>query len=663
MLTRAAWPVLFLLSFSLVLGCGKSKSGASSGDGKAADGGQDDAGADGAADGSASTPNGDVPFKLGDLIEKFDPPPLVELEKSVEWEDMPVLDSLKLLRERQADEQPLITVAEALKLRNTSDKANAEILSALGRAAPVGGANVDWDAEITRHTAADVKSTNPIMASSTVEFDVSGLVGFGLFSFDWNFNPFASSDTVTSWQSSKDRMYDKVVLRDDLTWSDGTPITAHDIEFSFEVIMTEAVPVPAMRSGTEDLKYIKAYDDRTLVYFHKKPLATNIWNLNFSIIPKHIYADTIAEDPTLQDSPAHVALEKNPVTGGAYTIADRTLGSEIVLARRESWYMHDGKQVRDKPYFQRVRFRVILEPSVALLQLKAGDIEEKELTPEEWKTKTTGDDYYKNNTKARGTEWTYFYFGWNVKSPFFTDKRVRQAMGYAFDHKEMLETLQFGLVEPSNGIFHPESRWHPKDAAPAYTQDLDKAEDLLDAAGWEDSDGDGIRDKEINGRSVPFEFSIVVMNRPDRVAICNLLKDNLEQIGVTCNVRPLEFTVLQQKSRDHEFQAMMAGWGTGATPDISENLWKSNQNRNYGQYENKKIDALFDQAKEELDESKREAIFGQIHNILYDEQPYTWLYFRNSFYGFNKKLRGYNFSPRGPYNYGPGFSSIYQPME
>ena len=63
---------------------------------------------------------------------------------------------------------------------------------------------------------------------------------------------------------------DKVVMRDDLTWSDGKPITAYDVEFSFKVIMSKAVIIPAMRTGTDQIKYVKAYDDRTLVYFHKQ---------------------------------------------------------------------------------------------------------------------------------------------------------------------------------------------------------------------------------------------------------------------------------------------------------------------------------------------------------------------------------------------------------
>jgi peptide/nickel transport system substrate-binding protein len=235
-------------------------------------------------------------------------------------------------------------------------------------------------------------------------------------------------------------------------------------------------------------------------------------------------------------------------------------------------------------------------------------------------------------------------------------------MSYAFDHEEMLKTLRFGLDEPCNGTFHYTSRWAPKgDAAPKPIQrDIRKAEQLLEEAGWIDHDGDGIRDKEINGKLRKFEFTILTNDVPERIAICNLLHQNLQQIGITCNVRPMEFTVLQDKTLNHEFHAYFGGWGTGAYPDSGENLWKTDADRNFVQYSNPEVDRLFDEALKELDDSRREEIFAQIHLALWEDQPYTWLYFRNSYYGFNKRLRGYNFSPRGPFGYGPGFSSIWE---
>ena len=598
--------------------------------------------------------------ELGNLIEPFDPPPLEELEKSAKWVKRPVLDSLKLLRDKQANEKPAGTVAQALNAKNVSPQINAAILSTLGRL-PAKDSDVNWDAEVRRHIAFDVKSTNPILASSTSEFDVSGLIGFGLFSFDWKFNPFASSDSVESWHSSEDKLYDKVVLRDDLFWSDGKPITAHDVEFSFKLIMTEEVPVPAQRTGTDKLKYVKAYDDRTLVYFHKESLATNDWNVNFSVIPKHIYEKTWEADPTLATSAEHIKYEKNPISGGAYNIASRTIGQEILLTRRDDYHTVNGKQVRDRPYFKTIRFRVIQESGVALLGLKGGEIDELILTPQQWRTQTIDDDFYRSCTKVYATEWVSFHFNWNCKSPFFEDKRVRWAMSYAFDHEEMLRKLRYSLDPPANGIFHPASPWAPPGRVTYIRRDLDKAEKLLDEAGWKDSDGDGIRDKVIDGKKIKFDFGMLVVSRQDRIDICTLFKQNLREIGVEVTVRPLDFAVLQQKMLDHSFDAAFAGWGTGTDPDTSDNIWGTKKERNYGLYSNPEVDKLFAAGRKEFDPEKRRLIYQRIHTLIYEDQPYTWLFYQNAYYGFRKDLRGYMFSPRGPYHYGPGFSSIWKP--
>mgnify|MGYP006266844975 CR=1 FL=1 len=606
-------------------------------------------------------PGGSNPPPQQAAHEPFDPPPLARLERENTWIDRPVRDGLVLLREEQAKEKPLVTAAEALALRNASGADNDRILSALGRLPADGEA--DFSARIERHVPGDLGSTNPIMISSTAEFDVLGLTGFGLFSFDRSLEAFASAETVVSWQTSADGLLDKVVMRDDLEWSDGRPITAHDVAFTYRLIMDPRVPVPAVRSGTDQMRWVHAYDDRTVVFFHREPLATNAWNINFPVLPRHVYEGTWEDDPTLKDSAAHVKLEQAPVCGGPYEIVDRKRGQEIVLRRRQSWSVVRGEKVREEPFFKEVRFRIVEDPNTALLALKAGEIHEMMLTPEQWTTQTTKDDFYERCTKATAPEWVSYHFGWNIDTPFFADRRVRRAMSYAFDHDQMLEKLCYGLYKPCIGNF-PEGSWmaSKKKLAP-YKQDLEKAEVLLDEAGWIDHDGDGIRDKQIDGRSTPFEFSMLVSNQPLRVKIATLLKENLDQIGIRLNVRPLEVTVLQQLTQDRKFQAYFGGWGSGTDPDTSENIWATGAGRNYVNYSNPEVDRLFAEGRRELDRAKRAEKYGRIQEILYEDQPYTWLYMRNSFYGFSKNLRGYVFSPRGPYNYTPGFFSMWRPVQ
>ena len=195
-------------------------------------------------------------------LEPYDPPPLAKLDAEAKWEAQPVSDAFELLRAKQAKETPSVTVAEALNLKNDSVAANANILSALGRL-PKNDDEVDWDATFNRHMRSDIRSTNPVMFSLAVDAEVNQLTAFNVFTFDWNLIPFAAKEHVVSWESSADRMLDKVVLRKDLVWSDGKPITAHDVAFSFQIIMDPRVPVPAVRTGTDQLRWVHAYDDQT----------------------------------------------------------------------------------------------------------------------------------------------------------------------------------------------------------------------------------------------------------------------------------------------------------------------------------------------------------------------------------------------------------------
>lgn len=605
---------------------------------------------------------GDASFQLGNMIEPFDPPSLAELDAKADWVDRPVRSGIAQMRKRQEEAGPTpITVDEALALRNTSPENNEKILATLGRLAPSDGAGVNYGTTWVRHVSGDMRSSNPLLMSSVTEFEYQALTAFWFLAYDKELSYFAPQETVVSWQTSKDAMMDKFVLRDDLVWSDGKPITAHDVVFTFRVLMSDAVPIPALRTGTDQLRWIEAYDDRTFVVFHKQALATNTLNLGFPTIPKHIYEKSLAEDPRMTRSAHHTRLEDHPVVGGAYELVSRRRNQEFVLRRRENYYMRDGKQVRPKPYFKELRVKVIEDVNTALVALKAGQIEEMMLRPEQWVSQTEDEDFYRHNTKVTALEWTEFHFVWNIETPFFSDRRVREAMSWAVDYDELLKVVCQGLYQPAQGVFHPSSWMFPKNGPQPYRQDFTKAEKLLAEAGWTDSDGDGILDKEIDGQRVPFEFTMLTYQTETGLMAATLMKASLDQIGIVCNVKPTEFTVLIASVQKHQFEAAMGGWGSGTDPFSVKNIFGTGEARNYGSYSNKQVDELFEQGLHELDTDKRAEIYGQIHEILWKDQPYTWLFYRNAFYAFSKKLRGYNFAPTGPYLFDPGISSIYKP--
>ena len=303
-----------------------------------------------------------------------------------------------------------------------------------------------------------------------------------------------------------------------------------------------------------------------------------------------------------------------------------------------------------------------------MLALKAGDIQQMELRAEHWDSQTSGDDFYAKNTRVTESEWTEFHYQMEREdadgsrpSPFFSDKRVRWAMTYAMDYDELINTICRGLYQQGLGTFHPTSWMFPKNTPQPVKQDLDRAEDLLEEAGWIDSDGDGMRDKEIDGQVVPFEFQLMTSQSEVGVATATLMKECLERIGVTANVKPTEFVVLQDKLLKHEFDACLGGWSAGTDPDMQSNIYGTGAQRNYGQYSSPTVDELFIEGRRELDPAKRAEIYGKIHMQLWDDQPVTWLFYRNAFFAFNKNLRGYNFGAWGRSNTPPASAACTSP--
>ncbi|MFM7107522.1 MAG: ABC transporter substrate-binding protein, partial [Planctomycetaceae bacterium] len=557
------------------------------------------------------------------------------LERLANWIDRPVRDALALEREREAREPPPCTVDEAFASDDDSPAANARIVAALFRPAAAPAALAGGRAN--RHLVADVASLNPLRAETAGEFDVAGLTGLTLFGFDRDLETFANADAVRRWRSSADGLVDVVELRDDLAWSDGAPVTAHDVAFTWRLAADPRVPARAFRDGARRLRDVRAYDDRTVAFFHESPPA-NARDLDFPLLPRHVYASTWEADPSLASSAAHAALERRPVTGGPYEVAARTPAREIVLRRRPAWATVRGRTVRAAPPFAEIRFRVVEEPSAALEAVAAGGLDEAVLAPDQWPQAGSG-ILAGRAVRVRTPEWRSLQFAWNLDTPWFEDRRVRRAMGWAFDHARLLDALCHGLAEAGGG-FPPHSRPSAARRVEPRRQDLDKAEALLDESGWVDHDGDGVRDREIDGRRVPFEFTVVCDRHPCDVATCALLRECLARVGVTCVVRAVESAALHDELRAGRCDACLVTWGAAADPDAAASLWSTSGSRNHLGYSNPEIDRLFAEGRRERDRDARARIRGRIQEILAEDEPCTWIAWRPELRCVSRRLGG-----------------------
>lgn len=592
--------------------------------------------------------------------------PSWEALEEVRWSPRPCVNFLEHLRQTRAGEPQLATEAEALLLKNDGDEANRKILSALGRL-PESEAEVDWDATFTRHTGADPTSLNPIFRTTLYDSWAMELFTVSPLQFDWDLRPFGDLDVIDSWEVSPDHLMEKVVFRSDLTWTDGKPVTAHDVEFSWNTIMDGRNQSVALRSTAGGLRAVKAYDAHTVVYFQKEALATNKLHLSWPLIPKHIYGPLQQKDPTLQTSPECVVANKLPVTCGPYRVVSWEPQQALTFERRDAWFEDArGRRIREKPFIKTVHFRVYPDHTSRFIAFQAREIEEALLSAKLWAGTTATEPFYNGRTKVRGDEWTYGFIGWNQQSippnPFFGDRRVRLALAHALDYRFLLEEVYSSVCSPGRGVFHPNSRWSSAGLKPLH-MDLDRSEELLAEAGWKDTDRDGVLDKMVNGKKVPFEFQLDCPRAGSGPKVAEHLKANLKKIGIRCQLKLADFGTFTRHVKARKAQAFMMAWGTGADPDPMKNIYSTaaiEKGRNYQGYSNSRVDELFEKGRYEFDPAERSNIYQEIDRLIYEDHPVTVIMYQPTLWGFSKSIRGYRHSPRGFYSYQPGFFSIWK---
>ncbi|MDX9754292.1 MAG: ABC transporter substrate-binding protein [bacterium] len=521
--------------------------------------------------------------------------------------------------------------------------------------APADRSQIDTEGTLYLNLDGSPQNLNPIFASSGYEMRILSALYEGPFTFDasmeWKINPV----WVESYEEAPDHLSATMKLKPGLKWHDGQPVTAHDIVFSWQVICDDRVPCPAVKVGTMDVVDCVAVDDLTVKYVHKAAVATAKWNIQFPIIPKHLYEKERETNPDLKTGDYYTNLNRYPVGSGMYTLKEWVANERIVLER---WEDYPGP----KPNFKTIVFRLIPDPNAQLLAFEKEDLDCVLLNGEQFAQQTTTSEAFKKiGYKIMASEWSYGYIGWNMdgSNPFFQDKRVRIAMTHALNIPLILDKVYYNLTEPCVGIYHKDS-WMYNPAVVPLPFDLEKTKQLLDEAGWLTDTQDGWRYKEIDGQRIRFSFTMSIpQGAGTSVKIANYFQDDLRSIGVEMKTRTIEWATYMQQVQKHEFEACVAAWGTGTDPDTGWNLWRTEEyevGRNYGGYSNPRVDELFELGRKEFDRVQRAKIYQEIHKIIYEDQPYTFIAYRPSLFAINQRIQGVQTSPRGIFDFDPGYT-------
>jgi len=440
-------------------------------------------------------------------------------------------------------------------------------------------------------------------------------------------------------------------LRKDVRFQDGVPMTAADVKFSFDTIKNEYVDAPDMRIYFNEAESCEVLDPYTVrITFSKQYWMAREQAGSFDILPKHIYdADNLQEkDPKAFGKRFNESeYNRKPLGTGPYKFERWDTGQQIILVRNDDYW-----DARHRPHLERIVFRFISDPVAALQALKNGEVNfiPRALTGEQFDTEMSDPEFLRKNAKVEYYTGGFCWTGWNMRRPPFNDQAVRVAMDYgALDRQKFLDEVMRG-----HGIIVTGDQYY---FGPAYDHsilprpyDPNKAKQLLLQAGWYDRDGDGLRDK--NGQ--PFRFEYLIPSGSDvterRAAI---MKENLRKLGIDMTIRELEWATFIQNLSDRKFDACYLCWATPIESDPYQ-IWHTSQAENRGSnyvgFGNAESDRLIEESRRTLDPVKRRKLFFQLHRILFDTQPYEFLYLIPELGAYDKRYRGVKF-----YKVRPGY--------
>lgn len=531
----------------------------------------------------------------------------------------------------------------------------------------------DW---LVLHLLADPENLNPITSSDAAASAVLSWIFPSLLTLD---NETLEQRPVIATglpEVSEDKLTYTFELRPDATFADGRPVTAQDFLFTLKVIKNQAVLAPHYRNYLASVKGAEAVDDLTLRIDLREPYFRNYLVLGgLTPLPRHYYDPkgdleeiSVAEMDQWNDLGAerqaraeafakqfNEDYQRRPMGAGAFELRDPendlVTGEKIVLKRREDFWAPDDP-VHGDAWVDRIVFRVINDQEAMLVSFKSGDLDVVGLTPlQHTRPDTNSARFAEHAEKHVGMRPAYSYIGWNEKRPIFQDRRVRQALRYFVDKDAIIEKVLFGLGMPVESPIYIERVEYDR-SLPAHVFDPEKGKALLAEAGWADSDGDGVLDKEIDGERVPLRFEIMSNSgNAIRKAVGLAVIDEMKRAGIDASFREIDWSIMLNKVKTFDYDAVILGWAMGVTPPDAYQVWHSSQavegGSNHVAFTNVEVDEILENYRTEFDPEKRIEMYKRFQEILYEEQPYTFLFLQKAITSWDRRFDGVTWYPSG----------------
>jgi peptide/nickel transport system substrate-binding protein len=411
-----------------------------------------------------------------------------------------------------------------------------------------------------------------------------------------------------SFRFSEDSLQLEFFIHPGIRWHDGQPFTAADVVFGHEVCKSPEINFASV-SWLDHITDVTAVDSMTVRYTFDEPYMYQMADATVCYpLPKHILGDV-----PYAEMPNHEVARK-PIGTGPFRFVSWTPGQEVVIEANLDFFL-------DRPHLNRVAYQIIENETSLATSIENGSIDAWPNFPEAFYPRLDTDSDV-NVFSLPGRR--YSYIAWNTQDPLFADQRVRQALTLAIDRGQIVEALLYGQgsigTQPLISTI-----WAHDPSIQPYPFDPDSAKALLAVAGWTDTNGDGILDKD--GRKFSFELTTNADNTL-RMDIVTVVQQQLARVGIEVKSDGLEFNAAIDKVLQKEFQAVVFGWNVGIKAELTP-IFGRGEPFNFVSVDDDRLEALMDQAEVERDVQRARDLWSEAQRIIIDEAYYTFLFQQN----------------------------------
>jgi len=479
----------------------------------------------------------------------------------------------------------------------------------------------------------DISGLIPNITSDSASHEVGGLIYSNLIRTDKELRP--EGELAERWDISTDEMTLTFYVRKGIKWHDGEDVTAEDVDFTYRYMIDPKTPT-AYGEPFRQVRRAEVVDRYTYRVTYEKPYAPALLSWGLWILPRHILEPAWKTGVDLRTT----RQNRFPVGSGPYRFGEWKTGEKIVVEANPDYF-------EGRPYMRRVVYRIIPDQSTIFLELKARNIDLASVTPIQYRRQTEFPAFLKAFHRYRYLSNSYAYLGFNLRDARFQDKRVRQAIAHAINKQEIIEGVLLGLGRPAVGPYKPGTWWY-KDDVKTFPFDPERAKALLAEAGWRRATADGILEKD----GKPFSFTIRTnQGNAVRQQTAEIIQRRLRAVGIDAKIHIVEWAAfINTFIRKKDFEAIILGWGLGLDPDQYE-IWHSSQTGpeelNHISYKNPKVDGLLEAGRRTFSQEKRTAIYGELQEVLAEDQPVIFLYVPDALPVVSARVHGIEPAPAG----------------